>query len=76
MKERVLEILEDVCGDSIVREEMDLNLFDSGLLDSLGMIELLVQIEEKLGVVIEPTEVNREDIDTSNKLIAYLEKRK
>ena len=76
MKNEVLDILVDVCGDSVVKEEMELNLFDSGLLDSLGMIELLVQFEEKIGIVIEPTEVEREEIDTPSKLVNYIEMRK
>ncbi len=76
MKERILEILEEVCGDSIVREEMDLDLFEAGLLDSLGMIELLIQLEEKVSVSIDPTEVDRDEISTVNKLISYIEARK
>lgn len=76
MKEEVLKILEEICGDEVVREELDLNLFDAGLLDSLGVIELLIKLEQEMNIVIEPTEVNREEIDTPNKLISYLEMRK
>ncbi len=76
MKEKVLNILEEICGDGVVREELDLNLFESGLLDSLGMIELLIKLEQEMNIVIEPTEVNREEIDTPNKLISYVEMRK
>lgn len=76
MREQVLEILEEICGEGVVKEELDLNLFEAGLLDSFGMIELILKLEEKMNIVIEPTEVNREDIDTPNKLISYLEKRK
>lgn len=75
MEEKALDILVSICGVEDVREDLEINLFDSGLLDSLGLIELLVQIEEKLGIVIEPTEVNREEIETPKKLIGYLIKR-
>jgi D-alanine--poly(phosphoribitol) ligase subunit 2 len=75
MEEKILDILETICGVDEAREDKDINLFETGLLDSLAVIELLVQIEEKLGIVIEPTEVEREEIETPNKLIQYLSKR-
>lgn len=75
MEEKVLSILEEVTGTDEVREEKNINLFDTGLLDSLGVIELLIQIEEKIGIKLEPTEVNREEFDTPNKIINYLSKR-
>lgn len=75
MKEKVLAILEEVCEDDIVREELDMNLFEEGLLDSLSLAQLLVMLEDEAGVVISPSELNREDIETPNKLIAYLEAR-
>jgi D-alanine--poly(phosphoribitol) ligase subunit 2 len=75
MEEKVLDILLAICGTDEVKEDRDINLFDTGLLDSLGVIELLVEIEEKLHIVIEPTEVDRDEINTPNKLINYLAKR-
>ena len=75
MEEKTLEILENICGTDEVREDKDINLFDNGLLDSLGVIELIIEIESKLGIEIQPTEVEREDFDTPNKIIGYLESR-
>lgn len=75
MEEKVLEILESICNTDEVREDMDINLFDNGLLDSLGIIELILEIEKELGIVIQPTEVERKDIDTPNRIIKYLETR-
>lgn len=75
MEKEVLDILVKITGVDDVKEDRDINLFEDGLLDSLGMIELLVQLEEKLGIVIEPTEVDRKDIDTPNKLLQYLSTR-
>jgi D-alanine--poly(phosphoribitol) ligase, subunit 2 len=74
MEEKVLDILESVCGTDEVRKDMDVNLFETGLLDSLGITELLVEIEEQLGIEIAPTEITREDIETPNKIIMYLSK--
>lgn len=75
MKEKVLSILEEVCEDDIIRKEGDLNLFEEGLLDSLSLVQLLVMLEDEAGIVIPPSELNREDIATPDKLIAYVEER-
>lgn len=76
MKEKVLEILEQICGTNEVRNDLNLNLFDDGLLDSLGVIELLLAIEDKLKISIQPTEVTREQISTPKKIIDYLNSKK
>lgn len=75
MEKEVLDILTEITGTDEIKEDRDIKLFEDGLLDSLGMIELLVQLEEKLGIVIEPTEVERKDIETPNKIIEYISKR-
>ncbi|APF28125.1 D-alanine--poly(phosphoribitol) ligase subunit 2 [Clostridium sporogenes] len=75
MEQKILDILVDVCGDDEVIEDKDINLFDSGFLDSLGVIELLLQIEEVLDLKIQPTEITRQDIQTPNKVIELILKR-
>lgn len=72
MEQKILDILVGLCGTDEVIEDRDIDLFENGLLDSLGTIELLLQLEEKLGVKIQPTELQREDISTPNKIIKYL----
>jgi len=49
IKEVVLDILEDITGVDEVREDLDLNLFEEGLFDSLAAVQLLVDLEEKCG---------------------------
>ena len=75
IEEKVLGMLEDICDDDAVREERDIDLFDAGLLDSMAAIELLVAIEEDLGVHIAPTAVDRDEMNTVNKIIHQIEVR-
>ena len=77
MEEKILEILAEKCGVEAddLKEDMDINLFDEGLLDSFAMLGLLVDFDEQLGVKIEITELDRSEIDTPNKVIACLSKR-
>ena len=76
IKEQVLEMLEEICEDEVVREDLDINLKEEGLMDSLAFVEMLVKIEEIFGISIAPTEVTYEEIDTPNKVISYIENRK
>lgn len=72
---RVLDLLEDVSGDPAVRDHLDEDLFELGFLDSMAAIELLVSLEEELGVSIAPTEVERSEMNTANKIVAQVAKR-
>ena len=72
IKEQVLEMLEEICEDEVVRENLDINMKEEGLMDSLAFVEMLVKIEEIFGLSIAPTEVTYEEIDTPNKVISYI----
>lgn len=72
MENELLEILEDICGDDIVKENPDINLVEEDLMDSLDYTELLIAIEDKFGVVIAPSEVTREQMNTPNKIIGII----
>ena len=77
MEEKILEILAEKCGvePEDLREDMDIDLFEEGLLDSFAMLGLLVDFDEQLGVKIEITELERSEINTPNKVIECLSKR-
>lgn len=65
---QALDMIADVC-DEDVSNEMDTDLFEAGLLDSMAAIELLVEIEETFGVDIAPTEVARDEMNTPRKIV-------
>ena len=73
MEEKLLDILAEVCDDDSVKTDLDGELFDSGLLDSLAFADLLFAIN--FNVVIAPSEIQRADIDTPNKIIALIKER-
>lgn len=76
MQETVIEIFEDVLGTDEIREDLDLNLFETELLDSLAIIEVLLEIENRLGIELQPTDLERKDMSTVNNLVKFLEIRK
>ncbi|MDO4481641.1 MAG: D-alanine--poly(phosphoribitol) ligase subunit 2 [Bacillota bacterium] len=75
MEEIILKMLADICGDEIVMEDADINLLENDLMDSLDYTELLVGIEEKLGVIIAPSELTREEMKTPNRIISQVKAR-
>lgn len=64
MKEKVLDLLAEVCEDEVVKEDLDMDLVGSDLLDSLAFAEFLALIEEELDIVIPPSEYDRKVLNT------------
>jgi D-alanine--poly(phosphoribitol) ligase subunit 2 len=75
MEDKILDIIANICEDDGVRTERDLDLFEESLLDSLAFIQMLVEFESQLGVVIHPTEIDHEDMNTVNKIISQVKAR-
>ncbi|MDO4323130.1 MAG: D-alanine--poly(phosphoribitol) ligase subunit DltC [Lachnospiraceae bacterium] len=76
MREEVLDLLAEICEDDAVKQDLELELFESGLMDSLGFAEFLVELEEQFEIVISPSEVERSDIDTPEKILELVEARR
>jgi D-alanine--poly(phosphoribitol) ligase subunit 2 len=72
MKEKVLEILEGLTGQDFTTD-MDYNLFESGLLDSMGTVQLLLELQMQCGIEVPVSEFERTEWDTPNKIIAKVE---
>jgi D-alanine--poly(phosphoribitol) ligase subunit 2 len=75
LEEKIINLVVDISGEEDIAEERDLDLFEERVLDSLAAIELLVAIEEEFGVSIAPTELEREEMNTINKIIARVSER-
>ena len=75
MQDKILNILENICGDEIVKENLDINLLEEDLIDSLDYVTLFLDIQDEFGVVLSPSEFTREEMDTPNKIIETLSKR-
>ncbi|WP_160683673.1 D-alanine--poly(phosphoribitol) ligase subunit 2 [Clostridium sp. C2-6-12] len=73
MEEKVLDMLIEITGSDDIAEEKDTDLFEAGLLDSLGIIEVLLKIEEIFGLKLQPTDLERKDMATVNNLIEFLQ---
>lgn len=65
---QVDELITRVCGTAEVLDEPDLDLFEAGVLDSLGAVELLVELGEFTGVHVAPTEADREEFSSVTRI--------
>ena len=59
IKEKVIEIFEEILDTDEIRDNMDLDMFENEMLDSLAIIEVLLGIEDKLGISLQPTDLER-----------------
>ncbi|HEM3171542.1 D-alanine--poly(phosphoribitol) ligase subunit DltC [Streptococcus suis] len=69
VKETILNIIEELFMED-VSEMMDEDLFDAGVLDSMGTVELIVELESRFNVTVPVSEFGREDWNTANKIIS------
>ncbi|MDG7990587.1 D-alanine--poly(phosphoribitol) ligase subunit DltC [Streptococcus pneumoniae] len=69
IKSEVIEIIDELFMED-VSDMMDENLFDAGVLDSMGTVELIVEIENRFDIRVPVTEFGRDDWNTANKIIA------
>lgn len=73
MKDTVLDILEDLTGSDEVSKDLDVNLFETGLLDSMATVQLLLELQAQCGIDVPVSEFERSEWDTPNKIIAKVE---
>jgi D-alanine--poly(phosphoribitol) ligase subunit 2 len=64
MEQEIILILNDICGAEPGELEPDLDLFENGLLDSFGVVQLLVKLEERFGAAPDIESFTREEIAT------------
>ena len=75
VEQTVLALITKLCGTEEVLAEPDLDLFAAGIIDSMGFVELLFALEEELGLMVPPTDVDREELSSVNKILAFVQER-
>ena len=71
-KQTVLDILRDLTGEDF-SDNLDEDLYSSALLDSMGTVQLLLDLQDKLGVQAPVSEFDRNEWNTPAKIIAKVE---
>lgn len=73
--EKVIDLIIEVCNDSkIVTKNPDVDLFETGLLDSMGFLELLTIIEDEYDIEIDPADATKTKLGTPRAICNYVER--
>ncbi len=75
MENRIIEIIEEISGQTDLKEKKDIDLLENEIIDSLGFIELISELEDEFNIEIQPTQVSPDtwrSIDSIKKLVESL----
>ena len=68
VKAEVIDIIDELFMED-VSDMMDEDLFDAGVLDSMGTVELIVELENRFDIRVPVSEFGRDDWNTANKIV-------
>ena len=72
-REQVLDLLAEVAENNIVKENPDVEIFEEGIIDSFQTVGLLLEIQNKLDIVVSIMDFDRDEWATPNKIVEALE---
>ena len=70
MVDQIIEMLNEICGADPGEILPDTALFDEGILDSFGLVQLIVALEEGFGVALDPAVLERSQMATPDVIAA------
>lgn len=75
MEERIFELISKVT--KFPKEELNLwvDIFESNIISSLGLLELVAQIEKEFSIEVDSEELIHENFGTIQLIIEYMKKR-
>jgi acyl carrier protein len=62
-------------GDGSALKE-DTSFLESGIIDSTGILELIMFIESTCGVKVQPEEILPENLDSLNRIVQFVERKR
>ena len=55
---RVINIIAEICENETIKDNLDIDLIENEILDSLAFITLISRLEEEFDIEIQPTQVS------------------
>lgn len=71
MREKILEVLK--AENEEIVEDLDRDLLEFGILDSFDIVNLVIALEEALGISIDVEMVSPENFQTAESIIRMIE---
>ena len=77
MKQRIRAFIIDnyMYGSSPDELDDEVSFLEAGIIDSTGVMELILFLEEEFGVHVEDAEMVPDNLDSVNRLCQYLERK-
>lgn len=69
MEEKIIEIIENVSDYKNLRENIEIDLLENNILDSLAFIELLTALEDEFNIELQPTQIDPNTWRKINKIV-------
>lgn len=73
-QDRILAIIRQVAGKPI-NPSPDESLFESGLLDSFTLTDMVTALEKEFGIPIPDSDLTPRKFDSVNRIMAYVQSR-
>ena len=73
-EQKIMEFLEEELDVEVDELNGDTELFSSELIDSFSMVSLMAFLEDSEGIQMSSMDVNLNNLDTVNRMLAYLQK--
>lgn len=75
MENEVFDVIERVAETDEFRENLDMDLFEEAILDSMKAIMLIVELEGEFDITLPPSEMDRESWNTANKIVLRIKEK-
>lgn len=69
MEDRVINIIAKICENETIKDNLDIDLIENEILDSLAFITLISRLEEEFDIEIQPTQVKPDTWRSINSII-------
>lgn len=73
IQKQIVDILAEATGEDF-SDNMDQELYESGILDSMSTVQMLLTLQETFDITVPVSEFNRDDWNTPNKLVEQVKK--
>lgn len=68
MEDKIIDIIENITDFKGLRENINIDLIENEILDSLSFIELLETLEKEFNIEIQPTQMSGDTWRSINKI--------
>ena len=69
MEDRVINIIAEICENETIKDNLDIDLIENEILDSLAFISLISKLEDEFDIEIQPTQVSPDTWRSINSII-------